>query len=252
MIQLSPADYHSKTGALIVGEPDVSDVYYQGKLLQLNPLPWARKEAEMIGRLLGVQPLLGKGATKQAVLESMHSVSLIHFAAHGDDERGEIALSPISSCGTPHEEDYLLTMAEILQVRLTAKLVVLCCSHSASGQIRAEGIVGIARAFLASGARAVLAALCAVDDKATMWFMSHFYEHLVHGESASESLHQTMKSMRETGFSDVKQWAPFMLIGDNVTFKGLYLISFLGFLVILVKICEIDVRDTTHHFEKYY
>ena len=61
-----------------------------------------------------------------------------------------------------------------------------------------------------------------------------------------------MKSMRETGFSDVKQWAPFMLIGDNVTFKGLYLISFLGFLVILVKICEIDVRDTTHHFEKYY
>ncbi|CAH3175968.1 unnamed protein product [Porites evermanni] len=222
LIQLSPADYHSKTGALIVGEPDVSDVYYQGKILQLNPLPWARKEAEMIGRLLGVQPLLGKDATKQAVLESMHSVSLIHFAAHGDDERGEIALSPISSCGTPHEEDYLLTMAEILQVRLTAKLVVLSCSHSASGQIRAEGIVGIARAFLASGARAVLAALWAVDDKATMWFMSHFYEHLVRGESASESLHQAMKSMRETGFSDIMQWAPFMLIGDNVSFKGAF------------------------------
>ncbi|CAH3182450.1 unnamed protein product, partial [Porites evermanni] len=224
LIQLSPADYHSKTGALIVGEPDVSDVYYRGKILQLNSLPWARKEAEMIGRLLGVQPLLGKDATKQAVLESMHSVSLIHFAAHGYAERGEIALSPVSSCGTPHEEDYLLTMAEISQVRLTAKLVVLSCCHSASGQIRAEGIVGIARAFLASGARAVLAALWAVDDKATMWFMNRFHEHLVHGESASESLHQAMKSMRETGFSDIMQWAPFMLIGDNVTFKGLYLI----------------------------
>ncbi|CAH3190594.1 unnamed protein product, partial [Porites evermanni] len=217
LIQLSPADYHSKTGALIVGEPDVSDVYYRGKSLQLNSLPWARKEAEMIGRLLGVQPLLGKDATKQAVLESMHSVSLIHFAAHGYAERGEIALSPISSCGTPHEEDYLLTMAEISQVRLTAKLVVLSCCHSASGQIRAEGIVGIARAFLASGARAVLAALWAIEDKATMWFMNRFYEHLVRGESASESLHQAMKSMRETRFSDVKQWAPFMLIGDDVT-----------------------------------
>ncbi|CAH3181391.1 unnamed protein product [Porites lobata] len=222
LIQLSPGDYHSKTGALIVGEPEVSDVYYQGHILQLNSLPWARKEAEMIGRLLGVQPLLGKDATKQAVLESMDSVSLIHFAAHGDDERGEIALSPISSCGTPHEEDYLLTMAEISQVRLTAKLVVLSCCHSASGQIRAEGIVGIARAFLASGARAVLAALWAVDDKATMWFMNRFYEHLARGESASESLHQAMKSMRETRFSDVKQWAPFMLIGDNVSFKGAF------------------------------
>ncbi|CAH3190287.1 unnamed protein product, partial [Porites lobata] len=216
LIQLSPADYHSKTGALIVGEPEVSDVYYRGKILQLNSLPWARKEAEMIGRLLGVQPLLGKDATKQAVLESMHS-SLIHFAAHGYAERGEIALSPISSRGTPHEEDYLLTMAEISQVRLTAKLVVLSCCHSASGQIRAEGVVGIARAFLASGARAVLAALWAVEDEATMWFMNRFYEHLVRGESASESLHQARKSMRETGFSDIMQWAPFMLIGDNVT-----------------------------------
>ena len=224
LIQLSPTDYHSATGALIVGEPEVGDVYYQGKLLQLNSLPWARKEAEMIGRLLGVQPLLGRNANKQAVLESMHSVSLIHFAAHGYAERGEIALSPISSCGTPHEEDYLLTMAEISQVRLTAKLVVLSCCHSARGQVRAEGIVGIARAFLASGARAVLAALWAVEDEATMWFMNHFYEHLVRGESASESLHQAMKSMRETRFSDVMQWAPFMLIGDDVTFKGLYLI----------------------------
>ena len=224
LIQLSPEEYHSKTGALIVGEPKVSDVYYQGKRLQLNPLPWARKEAEMIGRLLGVQPLLGRNANKQAVLESMHSVSLIHFAAHGYAERGEIALSPVSSCGTPHEEDYLLTMAEISQVRLTAKLVVLSCCHSARGQVRAEGIVGIARAFLASGARAVLAALWAVEDEATMWFMNRFYEHLVHGESASESLYQAMKSMRENRFSDVKQWAPFMLIGDDVTFKGLYLI----------------------------
>ena len=115
-------------------------------------------------------------------------------------------------------------MAEISQVRLTAKLVVLSCCHSASGQIRAEGIVGIARAFLASGARAVLAALWAVEDEATMWFMNRFYEHLVRGESASESLHQAMKSMREARFSDVMQWAPFMLIGEDVTFKGLYLI----------------------------
>ncbi|CAH3190076.1 unnamed protein product [Porites evermanni] len=220
LIQQSPADYHSKTGALVIGEPEVSDVYYQGKRLQLCPLPGARMEAEMIGRLLGVEPLLGKDATKRAVLERMHSVSLIHFAAHGYEERGEIALSPLSQCGTPHEVDYLLTMAEISQVRLTAKLVVLSCCHSASGQVRAEGVVGIARAFLASGARAVLAALWAVEDKATMQFMNHFYEHLVRGESASESLHQAMKWMRENRFSDVEQWAPFMLIGDDVTFKG--------------------------------
>ena len=224
LIQLSSADYHIETGALIVGDPKVSDVYYQGELLKLDPLPWARKEAQMIGELLGVKPLLGDDARKQTVIERMQSVSVIHFAAHGNAERGEIALSPIRSCGTPHEEDYLLTMAEISKVSQTAKLVVLSCCHSASGQIRAEGVVGIARAFLASGARAVLAALWAVEDEATMQFMNRFYEHLVDGESASESLHQAMKWMRQNNFSDVRLWAPFMLIGDNVSFKGLYLI----------------------------
>ena len=47
--------------------------------------------------------------------------------------------------------------------------------------------------------------------------MSHFYEHLVRRERASESLHQSMRWMRENGFSEVRQWAPFMLIGDNVS-----------------------------------
>ena len=109
-------------------------------------------------------------------------------------------------------------MADISQVRLRAKLVVLSCCHSARGQIKAEGAVGIARTFLGSGARSVLVALWAIDDKATKQLMSRFYEHLVHGESASESLHQAMKWMRENGFSDFGQWAPFMLIGDDVSF----------------------------------
>ena len=219
LIQESPEDYHNQTDVLIVGEPKVSEVYHKGRREKLCPLPGAKEEAEMIAQLLGAQPLLGEHATKQAVLQRIHSAGLIHFAAHGDAERGEIALAtPRSFEGIPQEEHYLLTMAEISKVHLRAKLVVLSCCHSASGQIRSEGVVGIARAFLGSGARSVLVALWAIEDLATKQFMSRFYEHLVRGESASESLHQTMKWMRGNGFSEVRQWAPFMLIGDNVTF----------------------------------
>ena len=219
LIQCSPVDYHSRTGALIVGEPDVRDVSYKGSLGALCRLPSARAEAEMIGKLIGAEPLLGKEATKQTVLHRIQSVCLIHFAAHGDAERGEIALAPQQPFnGTPTEEDYLLTMAEISQVQLHAKLVVLSCCHSAQGQVRAEGVVGIARAFLGSGARSVLAALWPIPDKATKELMSRFYEHLVRGESASESLHQAKRWMRNHGYSYVRDWASFMLIGDNVTF----------------------------------
>ena len=211
LIQDSPADYHSQTGALIVGDP---------KGEGLPRLPCARKEAKMIGRLLGVQPLLAEHATKQAVLQRINSASLIHFAAHGNAERGEIALAPqCTSSGVPEEEDYLLTMSDISQVHLRAKLVVLSCCHSGSGQIRTEGVVGIARAFLGSGARSVLVAMWAIEDTATEQFMRLFYEHLVRGESASECLHEAMKWMRSNGYSEVAQWAPFMLIGDNVTLE---------------------------------
>ena len=48
----------------------------------------------MIGRLLGAHTLLGEEAMKEAVLQRISLVSLIHFAAHGNDERGEIVLAP--------------------------------------------------------------------------------------------------------------------------------------------------------------
>jgi len=220
LIQDSPADYHSQTGALVVGDPDVGVVIYrENDNKEFAALPGARKEAEMIGGLLGVQPLLGQQATKQAVLERINTVSLIHIAAHGNAERGEIALAPSGlTTETPQEDDYLLKMSDISQVQLRAKLVVLSCCHSGRGQIRAEGVVGIARAFLGSGARSVLVALWALDDSETEQLMSRFYEHLVRGVSVSECLHEAMKWMRETGFSKVQEWAPFMLIGDNVSF----------------------------------
>ena len=219
LIQDSPADYHSQTGALIVGDPDVGDVLYKGRLENPCRLPSARKEAEMIAELLGAEPLLEERATKKAVLQRIPSVSLIHFAAHGHAERGEIALAPQRPTnGTPCEKDYLLTMDDISQVQLRAKLVVLSCCHSAQGHVKAEGVVGIARAFLGSGARSVLVALWAIPDEATEQLMSRFYKHLVRGGSASESLHQAMKWMRSNGYGDLGNWAPFMLIGDNVAF----------------------------------
>ena len=221
LVKESPPDLHSQTGALIVGDPVVGKVIYEGKVRNMIPSPCARKEAEMIGTLLGVTPLIGDSATKHSVLQAINSVSLIHIAAHGDAERGEIALSPEHPSPLPpfpREEDYLLTMADISKTRLRAKLVVLSCCHSARGQIRTEGVIGIARAFLGSGARSVLAARWALDDTATEQFMTCFYKHLFRGESASESLHKARKWMRNNGFDKVSQWAPFMIMGDNVTF----------------------------------
>ncbi|XP_066015313.1 tetratricopeptide repeat protein 28-like [Pocillopora verrucosa] len=219
LIQECPADYHSQTGGLVVGDPTVGKVQYNGRLIDITPLFCASKEAEIVGQLLGVQPLLGSRATKQAVLQAIPSVSLIHLAAHGNAARGEIALSPkCTTNSTPQEEDYLLKVSDIEGVQVRAKLVVLSCCHSGRGLVKKEGVIGIARAFLASGARSVLVASWAIEDKATAKLMKQFYKHLVRGESASESLHQAVQWLRSNRFSKPSQWAPFVLMGDNVTF----------------------------------
>ena len=212
--------FHSSSGALVVGDPDMSEVTNSQGDQILEQLPFARQEVQMIGQILNTAPLTGELATKCEVLKQISSVAVVHIAAHGRMETGEIALSPNPErkSQTPTEEDYMLTMADVMSVKLQAKLVVLSCCHSGRGEIKAEGVVGIARAFIGAGARSVLVSLWAIDDEATLEFMKSFYHNFVKGRSASESLNHAMKCLRESEkFGDLKYWAPFTLIGDDVT-----------------------------------
>ena len=84
--------------------------------------------------------------------------------------------------------------------------MVLSCCHGAIRQIRIEGVIGIAQAFLGSGARSMLAARCALGDAATEQF------------SESESLHEARKWMTNNGFDKISHWTPFIMTGDSVTF----------------------------------
>ena len=229
----SPADYHSKSGALLVGDPCLEKVteYTPGTKPKYKKLPHAKQEVEMIGEILRIAALTGTKATKEEVLKRITSVALVHIAAHGQKKTGEIALAPIPGWEKDQdqrsrtwiketkEEDYILKISDLQDVRLRAQLVVLSCCHSGRGEVKSEGVIGIARAFLAAGARSVLVSLWAISDKATMEFMKIFYQYLFDGKSASVALHQAMKSLRDSkDYCAVKHWAPFVLIGDDVTF----------------------------------
>ena len=222
-----PEDCQSVQEALLVGDPYLGNVKYP----KYRQLPCAREEVEMIGEILKIPPLTGTEATKDEVLKRIATAALVHIAAHGRKETGEIALaanpgwekhydgssrSRARNKG-PKEEDFMLKMSDVQAVKLRAKLVVLSCCHSGRGGIKSEGVVGIARAFLAAGARSVVASLWAISDEATIEFMKSFYQHLRDGKTASVALHNAMKCLRESEeFSAVKYWAPFVLIGDDI------------------------------------
>jgi len=164
-----------------------------------HDLPCAQKEVELIASILNTTPLVGRRATKAEVMKQMSSVGLIHIAAHGNEVTGEIALSPNPGWASqfPQEEDFILKMSDVQAANIRARLVVLSCCNSGRGR-RLKG-------------------LWAIDAEATMVFMKSFYQHLKEGKTASVAVHQAIKSLRESEeFSEMRYWAPFQLIGDDV------------------------------------
>ena len=222
LINDCPENYHCKSGALLVGNPCFEEITDLLGKPWFQPLPHAEKEVQIIGKIINATPLVGKEATKDEVLKRIASVALVHIATHGSAETGDICLAPNPSrkYRKPEKEDYMLKMSDIKALKLRARLVVLSSCHSGRGNVSAEGVVGIAWALLASGARSVLASLWAIGDEATMEFMKTFYKHLRDGDNASTALNKAMKCLRESEkFSAPKNWAPFVLIGDDVTLE---------------------------------
>ena len=129
-----PADYHSKSGVLLVGDPWVHEIVI-GRKKKLEQLPCAREEVKMIGRILNTKPLMDREATKNKVLKRLPSVALVHIVAHGRMETGEVAFcpNPDRTSERPEHADYLLTITDVLKVKLRARLVVLSCCHSGRG-----------------------------------------------------------------------------------------------------------------------
>jgi CHAT domain-containing protein len=102
-----------------------------------------------------------------------------------------------------------------------AHLVVLCCCHTGQGEITSEGVIGITRAFLAAGARCVLATLWPISDYATKEFMEKFYGELCQETPVCEALRRTMnffQTHEKEGYRSSWIWAPFTVYGEDVKF----------------------------------
>ena len=207
--------FHGKGRVLLVGNPNLAEIVIE-QPWNWN-LPGAEDEVKNEGRILKSESIIGKDAMTEEVLKRLKFASLVHIAAQGGDENGETLLTPnpIRESEEPRVEDYMLTMTDLTALQLQARMVVLSCCHSAQGKIKAEGAVGIARGFLAAGARCVLVALWEIDDQVTLELMKYFYEQLVAGNKASKALNHAVKHVREHQ-DYVKDWAAFHLIGEDV------------------------------------
>ncbi len=210
------------------------------ELAQLPALPDTADELVAIARALRVDVskalLLGVKANEETVKAAdLSRYKILVFATHGlvpGELNGltqpALALSAPDIAGV--KGDGLLTMGEIMSLKLDADWVVLsACNTGAAAGAGAEAASGLGSAFFYAGARALLVTNWSVDSQSARELTSELF-HLQAANpklSRSEALRESMVSLLDhKGFigTDGKMafayahplfWAPYTIIGDG-------------------------------------
>ena len=140
----------------------------------MSRLPDTAEEVKSIAAAVGADPdrdvFLGKDASESRVKTmNLSERKVITFATHalvpGDLdglEQPALALTAPSVAGD--DEDGLLTMGEIMKLKLNADWVVLsACNTAAADGSGSEALSGLGRAFFYAGTRAILASMYPVE-----------------------------------------------------------------------------------------
>ncbi|MBW4691575.1 MAG: CHAT domain-containing protein [Lyngbya sp. HA4199-MV5] len=224
--QQSSRNRNASHSSLVVGNPIMPKVPpAPGEPPEpLAPLPGAEKEARAIASLLQTQAITGKQATKTTIVQQMSRAQIIHLATHGllDEQRGlesALAFAPEvnrsakkGDRASDRANNGLLTAAEILTLPLNADLVVLSACDTGRGRITGDGVVGLARSFLAAGTSNLVVSLWAIPDAPTATLMTQFYRNLRQTNDKAQALRQAMLITMKT-HPNPRDWAAFTLIG---------------------------------------
>ncbi len=187
----------------------------------LLPLPASSREVAKIASLYSGSALkfFAADASESNVTRNpaVAAVERLHFATHAQsDERHPEFSGLVLAPGEERDEDGLLQVHEIFNLKLSADLVVLSACQTALGkEVTGEGLVGLTRAFFYAGVPSVVVSLWNVGDGPTPDLMLSFYENLDRLGSRARALRQAKLAMiARGGYSHPAYWAPFVLAGE--------------------------------------
>ncbi len=206
---------------LIVGDPEMPPVPERYGKFKLKALVGAEEEARALAAMfqkarpnhLWLSLMLGRDATEARLLAQIPHYGIIHLATHGLAHT-ERPLDSFVALAQSDTEDGVLTARQVMNLSLRADLVTLSACQTGLGQISGDGMIGLSRAFLVAGARAVLVSQWSVSDEATVALMTAFYQEYLGRDDKAVALQQAMQAVRANPeFSHPRYWAPFVVVG---------------------------------------
>ena len=158
-------------------------------------------------------------ATEAALSQAMPNARIIHIASHAFVDPAIPFNSRILLSDDPDaDDDGTLYLYELQEADLNADLVVLSgCSTARGLQHRGEGMIGLQYGVRVAGARAALATLWPVDDRATVELMDAFYDALGVGMSKDRALQHAQLAYLDGADAHAASpffWAGAVLSGD--------------------------------------
>jgi CHAT domain-containing protein len=159
--------------------------------------------------------LTGKDAAKRFLLSpEAGGYDYIHIATHSSINPDDPLRSRIWLASDSAE---FLSLSDVMQLRLSADLVVLSSCESGGGRFQlGEGLEGFVRGFMYAGCHNVIVSLWDVEDFATAVLMKEFYQNLTRGYAAA--LRQAKLAMIDSPRRRHRHpyyWAPFVLVEGN-------------------------------------
>lgn len=204
------------------------------ELAQLPRLPETADEVRSIATALNADltrdVLLGRQASETIVKSgALAGRKVIVFATHGlvpGDLNGltQPALALTAPALADGKGDGLLTMEEILGLKIDADWVVLSACNTASGDgAGAEAVSGLGRAFFYAGARALLVSNWPVETTSAQMLTTDLFRRqaekptLGRSQALREAMLALIDTMAPEGYSYAHPifWAPFSVIGDG-------------------------------------
>jgi CHAT domain-containing protein len=210
------------------------------QLSQLPRLPDTADELKAIALTLQADPAkvlnLGKDANEKNVKSiDLSKFKIIAFATHGLvpgelDGLSQPALALTAPAVADSDGDGLLTMEEILALKLDADWVVLsACNTGAGVAAGAEAASGLGRAFFYAGTRALLITNWSVHSQSAKELITDLFRRQAVDPklTRAEALQQAMMALAdgpgyvggdgrtEFAYAHPLFWAPYSIIGDG-------------------------------------
>ncbi|HSK12663.1 MAG TPA: CHAT domain-containing protein, partial [Phnomibacter sp.] len=220
MRQLATADYRRRIQhvttrtAIIVADPDLQGAYSQ--------LPGALREGKLVEKMLresDYQTTLLTNERSSSILVSLFSRDhkVVHMAGHGIFNE-----DPNKASGMLIGKNAVLTPAEIKQMSTVPDFVFLNCCHLGAMNAQTEAITqqryklaaNLGTQLIDNGAKAVIVAGWAVDDKAALEFAEVFYRQFLAGDLFGDAVRMARNAAFKLSGNINNTWGAYQTYGD--------------------------------------